>query len=143
MTVKGGALWVAVIAITLGSGLVGCMRIASNQAPVLIEYHRSGGFAGFDDHLIIREDGETILTRKGQRFGFTLDPATLNRLADLFTTTGFMQLRREYLPQRPGRDLFTYVVTYRGHTVRTMDGAIPPSLEPVLEQLDQIVESRW
>ncbi|MCS6883444.1 MAG: hypothetical protein RMK84_13210 [Oscillochloridaceae bacterium] len=141
MTIKISYLWVTIIAISLASGLGGCMQSASSRSRVLIEYHRSGGFVGLDDRLIIREDGETSLTRKERRFSFTLDRATVNQLADLFTTAGFMQLRKEYMPQRAGPDLFTYVVTYRGHTVRTMDGAIPPALDPILEQLDQIVES--
>jgi hypothetical protein len=33
------------------------------------------------------------------------------------------------------------VITYRGHTVRTMDTAVPEALRPALDLLNQIVAS--
>ena len=120
--------------------LVGCTKTSSSET--LIEYRRSGGFAGLDDHLIIKENGAAILTRKSERHESTLDSDTIDRLRTLFEEAEFSQLHKEYLPSRQGSDLFEYVVTYKGHTVRTMDGAVPPSLQPVLEALNQIVESQ-
>jgi hypothetical protein len=120
--------------------LVGCGRASSSD--VLIEYRRSGGFAGLDDHLVIKKNGEAVLTRRSERYEFTLDTDTMEHLQGLFAEAEFSQLRREYLPSRQGSDLFEYVVTYRGRTVRTMDGAVPSSLQPTLEALNRIVQSR-
>jgi hypothetical protein len=120
--------------------LVGCARGSSSET--FIAYRRSGGFAGLDDHLVIKKNGEAILTRRSERYEFTLDDDTTDRLRTLFQEAEFSQLRRQYLPSQQGADLFEYVVTYRGHTVRTMDGAVPSSLQPVLEALDRIVQAQ-
>lgn len=120
--------------------LIGCTKTSSSEP--LIEYRRSGGFAGRDDHLIIEKNGETTLTRKAERYTFTLNSDLINHLQNLFVEANFFQLRKEYLPARQGSDLFTYEITYQGHTVQTMDGAIPPSLNLILEALNQIVENQ-
>jgi len=118
--------------------LVSCAK--ASPSDTLIEYRRSGGFAGLDDHLVIKKSGEATLTRKSASYKFTLDEETLNHLQSLFEEAEFSQLRKRHLPSRQGSDLFEYVVTYKGHTVRTMDGAVPPSLQLILETLNQIVE---
>ncbi|MBC8255556.1 MAG: hypothetical protein H8E35_16210 [Ardenticatenia bacterium] len=120
--------------------LIGCTRTPSSET--LIEYRRSGGFAGLDDGLVIKGNGEATLTRKSERYEFTLDSDTISRLQTIFEEAEFSQLRKEYPPSRQGSDLFEYVVTYKGHTVRTMDGSVPPSLQHILEALNQIVESQ-
>ena len=124
--------------------LVGCLVNCTTTMPsaILIEYRHSGGFVGLDDHLVIENNGEATLTRKSERYEFTLDSDTIDHLQTLFEEAEFSQLRKEYLPPRQGSDLFDYVVIYKGHTVRTMDGAVPPSLQPILEALNQIVESQ-
>lgn len=136
---KDWILLTIVVAMLTG-WLVGCTEASSSET--LIEYRRSGGFAGWDDHLVVEKNGEAILTRKSERYEFTLDSDTINHLQTLFEEAKFSQLRKEYLPSRQGSDLFEYVVIYKGHTVRTMDGAVPPSLQPILEALNQIVESQ-
>ena len=133
-------LLVTIVVVILMGWLVGCAKVSPSET--LIEYRRGGGFAGLDDRLIIKKSGEVILTRKLKRSEFTLDSDTIRHLQTLFEDANFSQLRKEYLPSRPGADLFEYVVTYKGHTVRTMDGAVPPPLQPILEALDQIIESR-
>jgi len=86
-------------------------------------------------------NGQATLTRKAEHYEFILDRDTMNQLQTLFDDAEFSKLRREYLPSRQGSDLFEYVVTYKGHTVRTMDTAVPEALWPVLELLNQIIES--
>jgi len=134
--------WILLTIVTsmLTGWLVGCTKASSSET--LIEYRRSGGFAGWDDHLVVDKSGEAILTRKSERSEFTLNSDTINRLQILLEGAEFSQLRKEYLPSRQGSDLFEYVVTYKGHTVRTIDGAVPPSLQPILEALNQIVENQ-
>ena len=119
--------------------LAGCTGTTSSGT--LIEYRRSGGFAGLDDCLVINVNGETTLSRKAEHCEFALDSDTMKHLQTLFDNADFSKLRREYLPPRQGSDLFEYVVTYKGHTVRTMDTAVPESLQPILESLNQIVEN--
>ncbi len=134
-----GWLLITTGTIMLMGWIVACTKASPPET--LIEYHRSGGFIGLDDHLVIKENGEAILTRRrSERYEFTLDGDTLNRLQALFEEAGFSQFREEYRPSHPGADLFEYVVTYRGHTVRALDPAVPLSLRPILEALNQIIE---
>jgi hypothetical protein len=137
MLMKEWMLLTLVMAMVTG-WLIGCGKASSSER--WIEYRRSGGFAGLEDHLVIKKSGEAILTRKSERYEFTLDNATVTHLLIPFEDAEFSQLGKESLPSRQGSDLFEYVVTYEGHTVRTMDGAVPPSLQPILEALNQIVE---
>ncbi len=136
-----GWLLITIVTIMLMGWLVGCTKASSPET--LIEYRRSGGFIGLDDHLVIKENGEAILTRRrSERYEFSLDSDTIDHLQALFEEAGFSQLHEEYLPSHPGADLFEYVVTYKGHTVRAMDFAVPPSLQAILEALNQIIESQ-
>lgn len=128
------------VAILLTGWLAGCTTALSPEAR--IEYRRSGGLAGMDDLLAVQESGEAVLTRRSARYEFILDGAEVGRMDALFDQAAFSQLRGEYLPSRQGNDLIEYVVTYKGHRVRTMDGAVPAALQPILQELNQIVEGR-
>lgn len=139
MLMKDGILLALVVVMVTG-WLLGCGKASSTGT--LTEYRRSGGFAGLDDHLVIKKDGEAILTRRSERYEFSLDRDTVAGLQGLFREAEFSLLGREYLPSRQGSDLFEYVVTYENHTVRTLDGAVPPSLQPILEALNQIVDTQ-
>jgi hypothetical protein len=139
MLMKDGMLLALVVVMVTG-WLVGCGKASS--AETWIEYRRSGGFAGLNDHLVIMKSGDSILTRKSEGYEFSLDRDTVTGLQNLFEGAAFSQLGKESLPSRQGSDLFEYVVTYEDHTVRTMDGAVPPSLQPILDALDQIVEQQ-
>jgi hypothetical protein len=135
-------VWISLVitAVVLAGWLSGCAKPSAPET--LIEYRRSGGLLGLDDQLAIQADGKAVLTRKSGRSEFALDGDTMSRLRALFEQAGFARLRKEYLPPHPSADLFEYVVTYKGHTVRTMDGAIPLSLQPILDALNEIVERR-
>lgn len=128
-----------IVIVVLVGWLVGCTGTTSSG--ILVEYRRSGGFAGLDDRLVIEVNGQATLTRKTEHYEFVLDRDIMKQLQTLLDNVEFSKLRREYLPSRQGSDLFEYVVTYKGHTVRTMDTAVPEALWPVLELLNQIIES--
>ena len=114
------------------------------SADLLLEYQRSGGFAGFDDRLLVYGDGRASLTRRGVAArDVMLEPATVDALRAAVESDQFCSLPTTALPTRPGADRFTSVVTSYGcgppHSVTTADGAIPPGMGSVLELLDQIV----
>ena len=116
----------------------------SSQTPAMVEYRRSGGIAGFDDRLVIRTDGAAHLSRRQATADFTVPPDTLERLRKLLGEVPLEGLRAEYLPPRGqgGADLFEYVVTFRGKSVRCLDTAIPPELQPLLRLLGAIANRR-
>ena len=119
--------------------LVSCIPALSSSTDVLIEYRRSGGFAGLDDHLIIKKNGEATLTRRGKEETFRLDSTQLDRVSATFEKAQFTKLKKKYLPKNQGRDLISYVVQYKGHQIQTADTAIPEALLPVIELLNEIV----
>ncbi len=128
-----------VVATVLATWLASCAKTASSDT--LVEYTRTGGIAGLDDRLIVRANGQATLTRRDQRYEFALERETLTQLQSLLDSAQFTRLSGEYLPSRPGADLFTYAITYRGHMVRTMDTAVPEALQPALDLLNQTVAS--
>jgi hypothetical protein len=109
---------------------------------VLIEFHRSGGFLGLDDHLTIGADRKVALTRRSEYHKFEIDQRTLEELLQELDEADFLKLEKEYLPVDDCCDLIEYTITYMGHAVRTMDTAVPASLQPVLDSLSKIVETQ-
>lgn len=114
----------------------------SSQAPALVEFHRSGGIAGFDDRLVIRADGSAHLSRRQTSMDFTLVPDTLEQLRTLVEGAPVDRLRAEYAPPRGGADMFEYVVTFRGKRIRCVDTTIPPELQPLVQLLNGLASRR-
>jgi hypothetical protein len=107
----------------------------------LIEYHRQGGFAGLDDRLIIQDQESATLVQGSDEFHLELEPGMVDELVAQLESIGFSSLQSEYLPKDTGADLIEYELTYKGHTVRTMDTAVPNSLQPILNLLNEIIQS--
>ncbi len=115
-----------------------------NQNSILISYQRTGGFAGLRDQLTIYANGRCELQRKGVEQEFTIQPSQLAHLKELIEEANFLDLKEEYLPSNMGADFFEYVISYqagegRMHTVRTMTGAVPDALQPILNELNQLI----
>ncbi len=127
---------VFIIIVTLLVTLSAC---GASPSPSTIDYRRTGGIAGFDDHLIIQTTGAATLTRRGAQSTFTVDQATLKQLTTLLSQAGFSRLPAESLA-RGGADLFTYEIVYQGHRVRVQDTTVPSSLQPVIDLLNTIVQ---
>lgn len=117
----------------------------TSSSNTMLSYHRSGGIAGFDDHLVIDDGGHCEIQRKQTKGEFTLEPNQLEHLISLLDEADFFSLNDTYLPTEAGADLIEYVITYdeegEKQTVYTMDGAIPDVLQPILDELAQIISS--
>jgi hypothetical protein len=108
---------------------------------VLIEYYRSGGFLGLDDHLVIDADLKASLTRRDKYYEFEIDRKTFEHILQQLDKAEFSKLKGEYLPASTCCDLIEYTITYNGYTVRAMDTAVPESLQPILDSLNQIIDT--
>ena len=107
---------------------------------LLVAYHRSGGFAGFDDELSVSRSGLAFhRARNGVVRVFWLSPAELTELADALAAADFPSLKPKYLPKFPVSDGFTYTLTHVGKTVVTADGAVPPALAAPIAVLDRLL----
>jgi len=118
----------------LALATAGCAQV-STQATTLIEFHRSGGIAGREDHVVVMSDGTARLSRRGVTADFRVAPDTLTELRALIERVDFRAMREEYVPARRGADLYEYVVIYQDRRIRMMDTAIPAELQPLVQLL--------
>jgi len=129
----------------LAASILGCTPITAgkldtpSKAAVLVTYDRTGGFAGFDDHLVLQEDGRASVRRRGGEGEIALDEKRLAKVRVTLDGLDFSALRDEYRGE--GADLFTYTIAAKGRTITCMDSAVPPALEPVIRMLNQIVDN--
>jgi hypothetical protein len=114
----------------------------ANAQPSSIDYYRSGGFIGANDHLSIDLNGHATLTRRTGNSEFDLTHDQLTGIHAAFQSAGFVALPENAMPAGMPADGFSYTITYQGHTVKTADTAVPQSLDTVLVLLNQIVDSK-
>lgn len=106
---------------------------------MLVDYHRTGGFAGFDDRLVIFDNGAGVLSSKTGSREILVNQTVLNAIASTFTTAQFSQLEANYTAAVGTADLLHYTISYHGKTVNTEESATPPDLLQVINLLDQII----
>jgi len=138
-------IFFALIALVLAA----CMPTATPAPPTPtapmqpspIDYQRSGGFIGVQDHLTIDLNGHAVLTRRTGSSEFDLSRDDLRAIQTAFQTAGFVSLPEKPASQGYAADGFVYVITYQGHRVQTGDPLVPQSLEPVVAMLNRLIDS--
>ena len=124
------------------SGCLGSRTIPGSepQAPaVMVDYYRAGGIAGFNDRLVIFDNGIALVSGKTINSEIDLNKTDIDRIITLFDQAQFAKLEGNY-SARPGSvDLIKYSISYENKTVNTEDTAIPPLLKPVIAELNRIV----
>jgi hypothetical protein len=115
----------------------GCMN--APFSPVVISYSRTGGIAGFDDHLVVCGNGTVLVTRNTGQSTCALDREAQEDLDAIFRQAGFTTLADTYPAPVPGADYFSYEISYHGKTVRTETTGVPDALSPVITALDELV----
>ncbi len=131
------AIWFVLLLLVLAA----CAPSAP-AAPTPIDYQRSGGFIGVQDHLTIDLNGHAALTRRTGNSEFDLTRDELTALQAAFQSAGFAALPENSMPPAGIADAFFYVITYQGHQVRTGDSAIPKPLAPVIASLNRLIDSK-
>jgi len=127
-------LWALVPLVAYSITGWGCAKMSSQST--LIEYHRSGGITGREDRLVVLTDGTARLSRQGTvAADYQVGADTLTELRAMLQRIDFRGMRDEYLPTRRGADLYEYVVIYEDRRIRTMDTAVPPELQPLIQLL--------
>ncbi|MFI6285457.1 hypothetical protein ACIBCM_11980 [Streptomyces sp. NPDC051018] len=95
----------------------------------------TGGIAGVNDRLTVREDGTyTTASPPGPGRSGRMAPAGLRALRRALERAGFPRLPPT-ATGAPVPDGFLYRITHRGHTVVTDDASQPPALRAVLTAL--------
>jgi hypothetical protein len=130
------------IAAVMSSGCLGSKTIPGSQPQspaVLVDYYRTGGIAGFSDRLVIFDNGIALVSSKTFNREIDLNQTDIDRIITLFDQAQFPKLEGNY-SARPGSvDLIKYTISYESVMVSTEDTAIPPSLKPVIAELNRIV----
>jgi hypothetical protein len=129
------------ILILAGAGCLGTKTPESAQIPpaVLVDYHRTGGIAGIDDRLVIFDNGVAVISGRSGNTEILLTQNDLALIAVLFNQSQFSQLQTQYSAPGARTDLMTYTISYHGKTVTAEESAVPPSLLPVIADLNQIL----
>ena len=128
--------------------IAGCVdQPVKNSTPepgpaILVDYYRTGGIGGFDDHLVIFENGAAVYSGQHGRGTFIVNGNTLDNLRDSFYTIGFTRMNASYPAQSPGADYFTYTITYNNYTVMAEDTGVPLALQPAINNLNDIVSGK-
>ena len=92
-----------------------------------------------DVHLVIFDNGAGVIS--GRSTDIVLSKTAIDRIAALLNDAQFSMLQTNYPAPRGGADLVKYSITYRGKTVTVEDTAIPPAIQPVLDELNRIAGS--
>lgn len=111
----------------------------------LVRYHRSGGFAGFDETWFIYSDGRVEHVGKGSGRSIQLTSDQITALVGALRTTGFMALKDSYVPKNQCCDRFLHEITVsldgQQKTVQTLDAAPdePPALTNLISLLNGLL----
>ncbi|MBP2145545.1 hypothetical protein J2129_000999 [Methanofollis sp. W23] len=104
----------------------------------LVEYHLSGGFMGANETVVVYANRTAVVSRHGEETLVPLDQTTVDNITGFITSEDYQSLGPEYHPAFQGYDLFSYQVTTAGKTVCAEDGAVPPALSGLIDELNGI-----
>jgi hypothetical protein len=106
---------------------------------VLVSMEVTGGIAGIDEYLAIGSNGAARLDTRQGSHRFKLSKKRVKDLRARLTKARWQRLKSEYPAPAGTADGFSYSIIYRGHDVRTADGARRPlRLERVVSALQRI-----
>jgi hypothetical protein len=131
-----------IVALILVSGCLGSKTppVSRPLAPaVLVDYYRTGGFAGFNDRLVVFDNGVAVISGKNVNYEIDLNRSDLDRISQVFNTSQFSMLEGNYSARHGSVDLIKYTISYHGKTLTAEDTAIPPSLQSVIDELNRVL----
>jgi hypothetical protein len=139
--------WLVAFGLLMAALLVvsGCLGsktppVSKPLAPaVLVDYYRSGGFAGFNDRLVIFDNGVAVISGKNVNYEIELNRSVIDRINDIFNESQFSMLEGNYSARHGSADLIKYTISYHSKTVIAEDTAIPPALQPVIDELNRVL----
>ena len=144
MRIWTGLCAVLVIAAVVLTGCIGVktLPVPRPETPSLfVDYQRTGGIAGVNDRLVIFDNGVTLVSSRTTSRELLLTQSDLEEISAVFDAAQFPMLEGNYTSRRGGADFMQYSISYQGRTVNTEDTAIPPSLEPVIREMDRILST--
>jgi hypothetical protein len=111
------------------------------EAPPLVELHRTGGIAGVDDRVAVYSDDTARVSRRGmEETRVRVSAEEMSRLRSLLAEVDIRMFDSEYEPGS-GADYFVYTLTYRGRTLRADDMSLPGELIPIVDLLSGLLKT--
>jgi hypothetical protein len=141
--------WTGICAVLVVTAIVltGCLGMKTPPVSrpatpdLFVDYQRTGGIAGMNDRLVIFDNGVTLVSSGTTSREILLNQSDLEHISAVFEAGQFSMLEGNYTARRGWADFLQYSISYRGKTVHTEDSAIPPSLEPVIKEMDRILSN--
>jgi len=106
---------------------------------ILVDYSRTGGIAGIQDRLVIFDNGVAVVSGRTVNQEIELNRTDIDRIILLFDQGHFSMLGGNYSGRPGSADLIKYTISYRNTTVSAEDTAIPPALQPVIDELNRVI----
>jgi hypothetical protein len=136
------ACMVLLLVTVMASGCLGTKTPpAVSPAPpaIFLDYHRIGGIAGFDDRLVIFDNGAAVISTRAVSREFQVNQSERSTLDRLFREAGFETLQGNYTSRHGGADLMRYSISWQNRTVIAEDTAVPGELQPAIRELNAII----
>lgn len=136
-----------IVMLLVAVALSGCLGVKTPSVSrptlpsVFIDYKRVGGIAGFDDRLVIFDNGVAVISRKTVSTEIALNQSDLDRITRIFNEAQFSMLQGNYTARQGTADYFRYTISYHNKTVIAEDSAIHPSLQPVIDEMNRIINT--
>jgi hypothetical protein len=133
---------ILVLLVLASAGCLGTKVPApETQVPpgILVDYHRTGGIAGTNDRLVVFDNGVAVISGRSGSSELLLNQTDLALISVLFNQSQFAQLQAKYSASQGSADLMTYTINYHGKTVTAEESAVPPSLVPIIADLNHIL----
>ncbi|MFA5212674.1 MAG: hypothetical protein WC406_05035, partial [Methanoregula sp.] len=106
---------------------------------IFVDNQRTDVTAGQNAHLVIFDNGAAVISTRTASTEFSLNRTDLDRIIALFALAQYPALSTNYPASRPGADLTNYSISYQNMTITLQETAIPPVIQPVLDELNRIV----
>ncbi len=135
---------VFLILAVMASGCLGARApdlVHPTPPAVTVAYHRAGGSDGIDDRLVIFDNGAAVISTRSVNREIQVNQTELAKINGLFEQAGFDSLQGNYTSRHGDADFMHYSITYNSKSVITEDTAVPAELQPVINELNMIIDT--
>jgi hypothetical protein len=142
----GAAALVAAALLTgCGGGDGGAKRTRTSPTRpsegVLVTYHRTGGFAGFDDRVVVYADRRVVVTTRIEgRSEYELPVERYNALVDALEAADWSAgSRTGHAREGTVADAITHTIIYGSRSASLEDPGVPDGMQEALRELEGLV----
>jgi len=94
-----------------------------------------------NDRVVIFDNGVGLISSRTTSQEILFNKSELEQISAVFAAAQFSSLEENYTSGHGGADLIEYSISYQGKTVNTEDTAVPSTLEPVIADMNRILNS--